>query len=554
MAATSTALPGTYPKAIEKEKEERWLVWLTTADHKRIGVLYLWTALLFFLAGGVESLLMRGQLAYPNNSFLTPQEYDGAFTLHGVTMIFFVIIPTVFGLGNYLLPLMIGARDVAYPRLNAFSYWLVPAGGLLLYISYAAGGPPSAGWYAYAPLTENFYSPGRGIDYYSFALIMSGIGTIGTSINLVVTVLYNRAPGMTYRRLPVFVWMVVVTSVMALLALPSLTGELIQIELDRFLSLHFFDAAAGGSPILWQHFFWIFGHPEVYIMIIPVFGVISEVIPVFSRKPIFGYSYLVASGIAIGFLSFGVWAHHMFTTGMSPIADMVFSATSMAIAIPTGVKIWTWLATLYRGRLRFDAPMKFALGFIAMFTIGGLSGVTLAVVPIDWQVNASYYLVAHFHYVLFGGSAFGLFAALYYWFPKMSGRMLSERLGTWHFWIMMLGFNLTFFPMHLLGFLGMPRRVYTYPAGLGWGPYNFAETIGAFILGFAILIFLANVFVSLRNGRRAGANPWDAWSLEWATPSPPPAYTVAQSPVVGGRRPLRSFQETAQERQVEAEA
>jgi cytochrome c oxidase subunit 1 len=514
------------------------LAWIMTVDHKRIGIMYIATSIFFFAVGGIESILMRSQLAVPQNDFLGPQAYNQAFTLHGVTMIFFVVMPWLFGFANFLLPLMIGARDVAYPRLNAFSYWVLPASGVFLYYSLLGGGAPDAGWYAYAPLTERAYSSSNGLSYYALALILSGMGTIATSINFLVTVIYHRAPGLTWRRLPVFVWMMVVTSVLSIFALPSLTGNLVMLLIDRGLGGHFFDPAGGGLPIMWQHIFWVFGHPEVYIMALPAFGFISEIVPVFSRKPIFGYSFVVASGVAIGFLSFGVWAHHMFTAGMPPIADLAFSASSMAIAIPTGVKVFTWLGTLYGGAIRFHTPMLFALAFIAMFLLGGLSGVTLAVVPIDWQVNGSYYLVAHFHYVLFGGTAFAIFAAFYYWFPKMSGRMMSEQLGKLHFWTMFVGFNLTFFPMHLLGMQGMPRRVYTYPAGLGWEPSNLLATAGSYIMFFSVAVFLMNLLQSIRAGRPAGDNPWDAWTLEWSTPSPPPDYNFAVIPTVTSRRPL----------------
>jgi cytochrome c oxidase subunit 1 len=527
---------------LEAPREIVWprglLSWIMTVDHKRIGIMYMATSIFFFAVGGIESMLMRSQLAVPQNDFLGPQAYDQVFTLHGITMIFFVVMPWLFGFANFLLPLMIGARDVAYPRLNAFSYWLLPASALFLYYSLLGGGAPDAGWYAYAPLTEHAFSSSNGLSYYALALILSGMGTIATSINFLVTVVYHRAPGLTYRRLPVFVWMMVVTSVLSLFALPALTADLLMLLIDRFFNGNFFDPTGGGLPIMWQHIFWIFGHPEVYIMALPAFGFISEIVPVFSRKPIFGYSFVVASGVSIGFLSFGVWAHHMFTAGMPPIADLIFSASSMAIAIPTGVKIFTWLATLYGGAIRFRTPMLFALAFIALFLIGGLSGVTLAVVPIDWQVNGSYYLVAHFHYVLFGGTAFAIFAAWYYWFPKMSGRMMSETLGKVHFWTMFVGFNLTFFPMHLLGIQGMPRRVYTYPAGLGWEGSNLLATVGSWIMLFSVLVFLMNLLQSIRAGRPAGENPWEAWTLEWSTPSPPPAYNFAVIPNVTSRRPL----------------
>ena len=527
------------PVAMPDERARLRLIdWVMTVDHKRIGVMYIATAIFFFGVGGIESLLVRTQLAVPQNTLLSPQAYDQTFTLHGVTMIFFLVMPFLFGVANFVLPLMIGARDVAYPRLNAFSYWMLPTSAAFLYYSLLAGGAPDAGWYAYAPLTEHAFASSNGDSYYALALILSGIGTIATSVNFIVTVIYQRAPGMTFNRLPVFVWMMLVTSVLSLGALPALTANLLMLLVDRTFNGHFFDPAGGGAPIMWQHIFWIFGHPEVYILALPAFGIISEVIPVFSRKPIFGYSFIVGSGIAIGFLSFSVWAHHMFTAGLGNVGDLVFAASSMAIAVPTGVKIFTWLATAWGGQIRFHTPMLWAFGFISMFLIGGLSGVTLAVFPIDWQVNGSYYLVAHFHYVIFGGSAFAIFAGWYYWFPKMSGRMMDERLGKLHFWVTLIGFNVTFMPQHLLGLAGMPRRVYTYPAGLGWDSLNAMSTVGAYIMGLGVLIFVANVFLSLRAGRAAGDNPWEAWTLEWATASPPPAYNFAAIPAVTSRRPL----------------
>ncbi|MBV8084124.1 MAG: cytochrome c oxidase subunit I [Chloroflexi bacterium] len=509
-----------------------------TVDHKRIGVMYIATAIVFFAVGGIESLLIRTQLAVPQNTLLGPQAYDQDFTLHGVTMIFFMAMPMLFGLANFVLPLMIGARDVAYPRLNAFSYWMMVTSGVFLYYSLLGGGAPDAGWYAYAPLTEHAFASTNGDSYYALALILSGIGTIATSVNFIVTVIYHRAPGMHWNRLPVFVWMILVTSALSLAAMPALSGDLIMLLIDRMFNGHFFDPGSGGVPIMWQHIFWIFGHPEVYIVALPAFGMISEVIPVFSRKPIYGYSFVVASGIAIGFLSQGVWAHHMFVSGLGNVADLVFAASSMAIAVPTGVKIFTWLATAWGGQIRFDTPMLWAFGFIAMFLIGGLSGVTLATFPIDWQVNGSYYLVAHFHYVLFGGVVFAAFSGWYYWFPKFSGRMMDERLGKLHFWLVLIGFNATFGPQHVLGLEGMPRRVYTYPAGMGWDSLNLLSTVGAYIMGLGILIFVINVLYSMRAGRAAGDNPWDAWTLEWATASPPPAYNFAVIPTVTSRRPL----------------
>ncbi|MDE3076788.1 MAG: cytochrome c oxidase subunit I [Chloroflexota bacterium] len=537
MAAIAQA-PGAYPKDIGGESHTWLLSWVATVDHKRIGIMYMVTALVFFLAGGVESMLMRTQLAQPESTFLTPEEYNQIFTMHGVTMIFFAVMPFLFGMANFLIPLMIGARDVAYPRLNAFSYWLLLFSGLMLNYSWIGGGAPDAGWYAYAPLTERQFALYNGDSFYALSLIVAGIGTIATSINFIVTVVYHRGPGMSFGRLPVFVWMMVVTSFLALFALPALSADLLMVLADRLLGAHFFDAHGGGSPLMYQHIFWFFGHPEVYILAIPAFGFISEIVPVFSRKPIFGYTFIVGSGMAIGFLSFGVWAHHMFTVGMSLTQDYFFSAATMTIAVPTGVKIFTWLATAWGGRIRFRTPMLFAFGFISMFLIGGLSGVTLSIIPIDWQVNGSYYLVAHFHYVAFGGIAFAMFAAIYYWFPKMSGRMLSERMGVWHFWLTLAGFNLTFFPMHLMGLQGMPRRVYTYPNQMGLGDLNMISTIGSAVLAVSVVLFAVNLLYSLKRGAAAGSNPWQAWTLEWATSSPPPSYNFAIIPTATSRRPL----------------
>ena len=514
------------------------LGWVASVDHKRIGIMYLLAALVFFAAGGTEALLMRIQLAVPENNFLSPHAFDQMFTMHGTTMIFLVAMPVLTGLANYLVPLMIGASDVAFPRLNALSLWLLVWGGLLLYFSFIAGGAPAAGWFNYAPLSERAYSTTPGVDYYSLGLLIAGIGSVIAAINLIVTIIKMRAPGMTIRRLPLFIWMVLVTQFLIILALPALNASLAMLLVDRRLSGHFFEAASGGSALLWQHFFWAFGHPEVYIVILPAFGMISEVIPVFSRKPIFGYEYVAASTVAIGVLSFLVWAHHMFAVGLGHSLDAMFAISSLLIAVPTGVKIFNWIATMWNGSIRFTTSMLFATSFLIVFTIGGLSGVTLAVFPIDWQVTDTYYLVAHLHYVLFGGTVFGVFAGLYYWFPKMTGRMLSEKLGKWHFWTMLIGFNMTFFVMHFLGLMGMTRRVYTYPNLPDWGLLNMISTIGAVIMGISSLIFIWNVFVSRRNGEIAGDNPWDAWSLEWATTSPPPVHNFDRLPPIRSRRPL----------------
>jgi cytochrome c oxidase subunit I len=514
------------------------LSWIATVDHKRIGILYLATSTVFFLIGGLEALLMRTQLAAPRAGVLGPDAYNRIFTMHGTTMIFLAIMPLGLGFANYLVPLMIGARDMAFPRLNALSYWLFLFGGVLLHLSILGGGAPDAGWFSYVPLSTPPFSTHLGLDYWVLGLLGSSVGTIATAINLVVTVVTLRAPGMTASRLPVFVWMSLITGVLILGAMPSLAAAQIMLLLDRRVGTHFFDVRAGGDPLLWQHLFWFFGHPEVYILILPPFGMISEIIPVFSRKPIFGYAFVVGSGIAIAFYSFLTWAHHMFATGLGFLANSFFSATTMIIAVPTGIKIFSWLATMWRGRLRFTTAMLFAISFIVVFTIGGISGVHFAMVPLDWQTTDTYYVVAHFHYVMVGGSLMALLAATYYWFSKITGRLLDETLGKWQFWLTQIGFNLTFFPMHFLGLMGMPRRVYTYPDLPGWGALNLLQTIGAYVLGASILVLLWNLYRSLRRGPAAGDNPWDAWTLEWATGSPPPEHNFTTLPPITSVRPL----------------
>jgi cytochrome c oxidase subunit I len=512
--------------------------WITTVDHKRIGILYGATAFTFFLMGGIEALLLRIQLGTPNNTFVTPETYNELFTMHGTTMIFLAIMPLSAAFFNFIIPLQIGARDVAFPRLNAFSYWVFLLGGLFLNASWLFGAAPDTGWFGYANLTSRQYSPGLHVDFWMLGLQTLGVASLAAAVNFFTTVLNMRAPGMTMMRMPIFTWMSFITQVLLLLAFPVITVALILLMFDRFFGTNFFVPSAGGDPLLWQHLFWIFGHPEVYILILPAFGIVSEILPVFSRKPLFGYAAMVFSGIFIAFLGFGVWSHHMFATGMGPIADTYFSLATMVIAVPTGVKIFNWLGTIWGGSIQYKTPLYFALGFVAMFIIGGLSGVMHGSPPADLQQTDTYFVVAHFHYVMFGGSIFGLTAGAYYWWPKMFGRMLDEGLGKLHFWLMLIGFNLTFFPMHILGLNGMPRRVYTYPEGLGFEELNLLETVAAFVLAASFAVFLYNIIKTWRGPRNAPADPWNAATLEWAIPSPPQEWNFAEIPVVHGRDPL----------------
>jgi len=505
--------------------------WITTTDHKKIGILYGSSAIVFFVVGGIEALLIRVQLAAPNGEFLSADAYNQMFTMHATTMVFLVVMPAAAAFTNYMLPLLIGARDVAFPRLNAFSYWVFLSGGLFLTVSFFLGGAPDGGWFGYAPLSTQVTEVVR-MDYWALGLIIVGTASLLASVNFITTVFTMRAPGMTLMRMPVFAWMSLVVNFLLLFSLPIITVGLIQVFLDRNLGTLFFDAASGGDPILWQHMFWLFGHPEVYVLILPAMGIVSEVLPTFARKPLFGRSFVIFSGIAIGFMGFGVWAHHMFTSGLGPVAEAAFALTTMFIAVPTGVKIFNWMGTIWGGSLRLNSSMLFSLGFIAMFVIGGLSGVTHAVAPADWQQHDTYYVVAHFHYVLVGGAIFGLISGLYYWWPKITGKLLDERLGKWHFWLMMIGFNLTFAPMHILGLNGMPRRTYRYPEGLGFEFWNAMATIGSFLIGVAMLVLFWNLYRTWRRGEIAGPDPWDGRTLEWTISSPPPEHNFDQIPVV----------------------
>ena len=519
--------------------------WIITVDHKKLGIMYIVYALLFLLVGGVEAMVIRIQLIRPHNNFVSPFTFNRMFTMHGTTMVFLVGMPILFGFGNYLVPLMIGARDMAFPRLNAFSFWISAFAGLLLYFSFiggvglaGAGSAPDVAWFAYAPLTERAFSPGHSTDYWAVAILANGIGSIGTAINIIATVFCMRCKGMTLMRIPLLPWLYATMSFLVLVAVSPLTACQGMLIIDRYLGGHFFDTQAGGSAILWAHFFWIFGHPEVYVLVLPAFAFANEIIPTFSRKAIFGYPAMVAASVGIGFISLGVWAHHMFTIGMTSFGNAFFTLSTMLVSIPTGIKTFNWLATIWGGKVRFETPMLFSVAFLFQWVVAGLTGIMLSVSAWNWQLHNSYFVVAHFHYVLVGAIVFMIFAAIYYWYPKMTGRMLDERLGKWHFWLMVIGFHVTFDVMHFPGLLGMPRQVYTYEPDRGWNALNAIVSVGGFIQAIAILIFVYNLVYSYFRGDDAGPDPWDAWTLEWATASPPPVYNFAVEPEVASRRPL----------------
>jgi cytochrome c oxidase subunit I len=543
------SIPISSPIDVPRESAKPWLEtlheWVITVDHKKLGMMYIGSALVFLVLGGIEAIVMRIQLAVPHGTFVSPEVFNRMFTMHGTTMIFFVAMTVLFGFGIYLVPLMIGTRDMAYPRLNAWGFWMSLFGGLLLYFSfiggdglYGAGSAPDVGWWAYAPLTARAFSKGHSTDYWTIALLVAGFGSVATAVNFVATILCMRCPGMTLRKMPLLPWLYLVMASMVLFVITPLTAAQLMLMVDRYLGGHFFDTQAGGSAVIWMHFFWIFGHPEVYVLIIPAFAFISEIVPVFSRKPIFGYPVMVAATVGIGFVSMSVWAHHMFTVGMASYSNAFFALTTMAVGVPTGIKIFNWLGTIWGGRVVFAVPMLFALAFLFQFLIAGLTGIMLGAVPFDWQLSGSYFVVAHFHYVIVGGILFALFGAFYYWYPKMTGRMLNEALGKWHFWLFFIGFHLTFDFMHIPGLLGMPRRIYTYEPGRGWENWNMIVSIGAILQALATGLFVFNMIWAYFRGKKAGNDPWDAWTLEWSVSSPPPDYNFAVLPEVKSRRPL----------------
>src|SRR5688500_6823219 len=512
--------------------------WLTTVDHKRIGVLYLYSSLFFFLVGGLEALIIRMQLQGPNGTVVSAETYNQLFTMHGTTMIFLGIVPLSAAFFNFLIPLQIGARDVAFPRLNAFSYWVFILGGLFLNVSWLMAAAPDGGWFGYTPLTTRTFSPGLNIDFWAIGLQILGISSLAAAFNFLTTIINMRAPGMNLMRMPMFTWMSFIVQFLLVLAFPVITIALVFLQFDRLFGTNFYAMSEGADPLLWQHLFWIFGQPDVYILILPAFGLVSECLPNFDRKPLFGYPVMVYSGILIAFLGFAVWAQHMFAVGLGPSADSVFSITTMLIAIPTGVKIFNWMATMWGGSLRFTTAMKFGIALVALFTIGGISGVMHSSPPADLQQTDTYFIVAHFHYVLFGGSMMGIFAGIYHYFPKIQGRLMDEKLGKTHFWLTFIAMNLTFMPMHWAGMHGMPRRIYQFDSGQGWDIYNAMSTAGAMLFPIAMLIFIYNFFKSRKSGEISGPNPWGAGTLEWTIPSPPPEYNFAKIPTVTSRYPL----------------
>ncbi|MEA2292691.1 MAG: cytochrome c oxidase subunit [Solirubrobacteraceae bacterium] len=525
--------------AVEPERSG-WTSWITTTDHKKIGIMYLWTVAVFFLMGGVEALLMRLQLGVPDNSLLSPEKYNQLLTLHGTTMIFLVIVPVWAGFANYLVPLMIGARDVAFPRLNAWSYWMFLFGGIALYASLFFI-PPEAGWFSYVPLSSRAYSSSNGQEAWIYMVHLTGLASILGAINFIATIHNMRAKGMGWGRLPLFIWAILIYAYLIVIALSSLAATVTMLLLDRNFGTHFFDPAAGGSALLWQHLFWFFGHPEVYILVLPAFGVFSEVLPVFARKPIFGYKAIAASTAGIAFLGLLVWAHHMFAVPTSTVVLAFFMLSSFVIAVPTGVKILNWIATLWRGTIEYRVALLYAVAGIGTFLIGGITGIFLAVFPVDWQLTDTYFVVAHFHYTAFGAAAFGMLAALYFWFPKMTGRMLSEKMGKWGFALVFVGFHVTFLIQHAAGLSGMPRRIYEYADGSGWAAYNLVSTIGSFILGLGVLLTLINILWSLKKGAVAGPDPWKANTLEWYTSSPPPEHNFDTVPRIRSVEPMKDL-------------
>jgi cytochrome c oxidase subunit I len=538
--ATSLAPPR--PRTYDDTFFKPIALWLTTTDHKLIGIMYMTTGVISLLIGGIFALIMRIQLSQPHLSVVSANTYNQLLSAHGTTMIFFFVTVFMTGIANYFVPIMVGARDMAFPRVNLLGFWLIPVSIVVYYMGFFTGGALNAGWTGYPPLTEKVANPGLGVDFWAVSLIIWAISGIMASVNFLTTIVALRAPGMTFRRLPLFVWAQISTSILLLIVGAPLAADLILLEFDRQFGTNFFTTV--GRPVLYQHLFWFFGHPEVYIMILPGFGMISEIIPVFAKKVVFGYTSMVMALFTIVFLSMGVWAHHMFTVGLNIYLETFFMAMTMLIAVPTGIKYFNWIATAWKGSLEFKVPVKFAFGFMATFLLGGISGIYLSSVPVDTQLHNSYFVVAHLHYVLFGGSVMTIFAGIYYWFPKIFGRKLDERLGEWHFWMTFVAVNLTFFPMHILGLEGMPRRIFTYPGGLGeqnWGSINLFITIASFLLGLSVLIFLINIFHSLRNGELAGDDPWDGNTLEWSTSSPPPPYNFERIPPVRSFMPYRDL-------------